>query len=74
MKAQELRGWILSLAQDIEFEYKGYHGVICPWNAHSFTMAYAGKDKDYTDIEDLMSDKVFNGMSLNQIAEKLEFV
>ena len=73
MKASELRDWILSLAQDIEFWYKGYHGVICPWNAHSFTMNYAGEDKDYIDIEDLMSDKIFNGMSLSQIAEGLEF-
>ncbi len=74
MNVDKLRDWILSLAQDIEFDYKGKHGVICPWNVHSFTMAYAGEDKDYTDIEDLMMDKVFNGMSLNQIAEKLEFV
>ena len=35
---------------------------------------FPGESKDYTDIEALMADKIFNGMSLNQIAEELEFV
>lgn len=74
MKPQELKDWILSLVQDIEFNYKDKHGVISPWSVHSFTVGYAGESKDYTNIDELMNDKFFDGLSLNQIAEDLQFV
>lgn len=74
MNVQDLKDWILSLAQDIEFEYAGHHGVVSPWNKHSFTLCYNGASKDYNDIDKLMSDATFNGLSLNQIAGELRFV
>lgn len=72
MNAADLKDWIMSLTQDIEFYYNGVHCLINPYNHHKFYMGYKDIDKYYTDIDDLMSDPVFEGKSLNEIAEQIE--
>lgn len=74
MKAQELKDWISSCIQDIEFFYQGRHGAICPFSENDFVAGFDMDSHRYDSVESLMEDKIFNGMSLNQIAEKLEFV
>ena len=74
MKAQELKSWILSCVQDIEFLYQGRHGAICTFSENDFVAGFDRESHSYDNVESLMADKIFNGMSLNQIAEKLEFV
>lgn len=73
MKAKKLKDWILSLTDDIEFEYSGISGSICPFSLDNISVTYAGKTKDYDNIDDVMSDNFFNGKSLNEISEQIEF-
>jgi hypothetical protein len=72
MTAEKLKKWILEFISDIDFEYKGVHGVICPFNEHSFCAGLDGVDKNYDNIDDLMNDKIYFGKSLNEIAGELD--
>ena len=40
MTLKELRELIASLAYDIEFEYRGVHGSICPINHNDIALSY----------------------------------
>lgn len=71
MSADDLKQLILSLTQDVLFDYQGMSACINPWNIHKFEVGYGDEVKTYTDIDDLMSDKFFNGKSLNEISENL---
>lgn len=73
MKSSELKKWILSLEQDIEFDYKNNHCSVCPFAKDNISICYLGVNKDYTDIDIAMNDKIFDGKCLNEIVEELEF-
>ena len=72
MGREELEKLILSITEDIEFEYCGKHGAICPFSVDNIAMTFEKSDKTYSNIGDLMEDNVFYGKSLNDISEKLE--
>ncbi len=68
MKAQDLRDQIMSLLDDVCFSYQGDDVCINPWSPTKIEVGYRKKIKTYTSIDDLMSDKIFNGKSLTDIA------
>ena len=74
MKPNALRELILSLTQDIVFQYNGTYACINPWNPNKIEVGYGEKVKMYKDIEDVMTDKFYDGKSLNEIAEQLEIM
>lgn len=71
MNAKELRNLIDTLAYDIEFDYKGVHGSICPINRNNIGLAYRGETADCNSVDEAMSNKLFDGKSLNDIATEL---
>ena len=71
MKPDALKDLILSLTQDITFEYDGAYGCKNPWNTHKFEVGYDGKVKTYSNIDELMKDRFYHGKSLSAIAEKM---
>lgn len=73
MKPEQLRDLIKSLAYDIEFCYNGMGGAICPINAKCIEIGYGDFFETYTDIDAAMTAKIFNGKSLEQVCEKMEF-
>nr|DAD89758.1 MAG TPA: hypothetical protein [Siphoviridae sp. ctWDo30] len=74
MKAQELRKWIDSLTDDIEFSYAGKHGSICPISRAEIYLSYGDATHDAKTIDDAMSVPFFNGKSLNEISDKMELL
>ena len=42
MTAPELRAWIDSLTQDIDFAYRGKFGSICPFHREDIALCYDG--------------------------------
>lgn len=74
MKADDLKKWILSLEQDIEFEYNNIGGSICPFSKNDISLTFLDISKDYEDIDELMNDKVISGKSLNEISQELKFL
>ncbi len=73
MTRQVLKEEILSLTRDIQFEYKGVNGLIMPYSDDDFMLCYGDNSKSYTNIDDVMSDKFFDGMSLNELCDVVDF-
>ena len=72
MKAQDLRAWIDSLTQDIDFSYRGVTGSICPFSRQDIALCYGGITADATSVDEAMSIPFIDGHSLNEIAEQLD--
>ena len=71
MKANELYDFIDSLTSDIDFEYDGKHGAICPFSRTDISLSYDDEAHDHTSIADVKNDKIFNGKCLNEISEQI---
>lgn len=71
MKAKDLKNLILSLTQDVIFEYDGAVACINPWNESKIESGYDNKVKTYNNIDDVMNDPFYHGKSLAEIAETL---
>lgn len=74
MTPKQLREEILSLTYDIQFVYKGVNGLIMPYSENDFMLCYGDDDKEYTNIDDVMNDKFFDGKSLNDISQEVEYI
>ncbi len=72
MNKEKLKDLILSFCQDVIFQYHGENACINPYNKNKFEVGYGDKAKIYTDIDELMDDKFYDGKSLNQISESLD--
>lgn len=71
MKAKDLKNLILSLTQDVVFEYDGAVACINPWNESKIEAGYDNKVKTYNNIDDVMNDPFYHGKALVEIAETL---
>ena len=71
MRANELKEWILDMFQDINIEYDGKEGSICPFSHDNISFMFDDETRNYSSIDDMMSDPFIDGKSLNEICEKL---
>nr|DAG52956.1 MAG TPA: hypothetical protein [Caudoviricetes sp.] len=71
MNPKNLKELILSLTQDVVFEYDGAVACINPWNAKKIEVGYDDKMKTYDNIDDVMNDPIYHGKSLQEISEQL---
>ncbi len=71
MKTNELKELILSLTQDVTFQYAGEYACINPWNPNKIEVGYGDNVKTYSNIDDVMKDKFYKGKSLEEISEEL---
>ena len=72
MKASDLRDWIDSLTQDIDFSYNGKSGSICPISRTDISLCYDGYAVDVQSVDAAMDVPVINGRSLHDLCEQLE--
>lgn len=72
MTKKELYDLIDSMAGDIDFEYQGIHGSICPFSRTNISIAYGEAEKTHENIEGAMNDRIYSGKCLNDIAEEIE--
>lgn len=72
IKFRRNKNLILSLVQDVVFEYDNKTCCINPWSRTKFEVGYNDIVKIYSDIDDLMNDTIFNGRSLSDIADEIE--
>ncbi len=68
MKASEIRDKILSFTNDVVLLYNSEEIFINPWNDNKFELGYKDIAKTYNNIDDLLSDKIYDGKSLLDIA------
>lgn len=71
MKPKDLKKLILSLTQDVVFEYDGAVACINPWNEAKIEVGYDDSTKIYDDIDDVMNDPFYHGKSLQEISKQL---
>ncbi len=71
MKPKNLKDLILSLTQDVVFEYDGAVACINPWNETKIEVGYDHKLKTYDNIDDVMNYPIYHGKSLQEISEQL---
>ena len=71
MKASELRNWIDSLTQDIDFEYRGILGSICPFNREKISLCFDGEEVTVNSVDAAMTTPFIEGRSLVEICEEL---
>ena len=72
MKASDLRDWIDSLTQDIDFSCNGKNGSICPISRTNISLCYDGNTVDVQSVDAAMSVPFIDGKSLNDLCEQLE--
>lgn len=76
MSPDELRYEIAGKIADVSFIYNGKASGIMPQfdrEPSTFFVWYGEKEKEYSDIDEVMSDKFFDGKSLSEIAEIVEY-
>ena len=73
MTRKELYEWIDGLEQDIEFEYKGKYGSICPFSREEIAIFYDGKSESASSVENAMEIPFIDGLALNDICGKIVF-
>lgn len=72
MKAKDLRKWIASMTQDIDFEYNGIIGSICPFSENDIALAYGDVEVGAKSVEEAMNAPLIDGKSLNEMAEFID--
>lgn len=72
MKAPDLRNWIDSLTQDIDFSYNGKSGSICPISRTDISLCYDGYVVDVQSVDAAMSVLFIDGKSLSDLCEQLD--
>lgn len=76
MNANELRYEIEGKVADVSFVYNGKNAGIFP-EVHdsipTYVVCFGDEEKVYSDIDEVMSDKFFDGKSLAEIAEIVEY-
>ena len=72
MKASDLRDWIDSLTQDIDFSYNGKDGSICPISRSDISLCYDGHAVDVQSVDAAMTPPFIDGKSLNVLCDKLD--
>lgn len=72
MKASDLRKWIDSLTQDIDFSYNGKSGSVCPISRTNISLCYDGDTVDVQSVDAAMSTPFIDEKSLNDLCDKLD--
>ena len=72
MTASDLRNWINSITQDIDFSYNGKNGSICPISRTNISLCYDGNTVDVQSVDAAMSTPFIDGKSLSDLCDKLD--
>ena len=71
MNRDDLKNMIDSLTQDVEFDYSGMHGSICPFSRGEIYVQFGRKTRQFKSVDAVMDTPFFGGKALNEIADQL---
>lgn len=71
MNAIDLKNWIDQLSQDIDFEYHGKSGSICPFSHQDISLSFDGTETTVHSVDDAMNEPFICGMSLSDVCHDL---
>lgn len=70
MSEKEIRKEIDQYLRDIEFEYNGVLGSICPFSQEDIAVQYGDSEMDFTSIDDMMNKPFIDGKPMKAICHK----
>ena len=73
MNASDLKSLIKGLTQDIDFEYRGKSGAICPFSRSDISLCYDGNEVTVDSVDKAMNTPFISGRSLADVCAELEF-
>lgn len=73
MNATELRDWIDSLTQDINFVYLGIGGCICSFTRTDISVVYGDEERRFQSIDAVLEEPFIGGKPLKVICEEITF-
>ena len=74
MKADDLKKWIDSLVQDIDFEFQDRQGCICPFARNDILLIFEADAIRVHSVEDAMNETFIDGHSLAELCSSPDFV
>ncbi|MGN0663693.1 MAG: hypothetical protein ACI4L5_01310 [Negativibacillus sp.] len=72
MNANELRNWIDSLTDDIEFRYRNIWGSICPFNRENISVSYGDQERTFHSVDEVMDTPFIDGKAIKDICQQFE--
>lgn len=73
MNANDLKQWIDGLTQDIDFEYLGITGSICPFSRTNISVSYGGEERTFHSVDDVMNQAFISGKPIKEICKNFIF-
>ena len=73
MTRQELYNLVDGLTQDIDFEYEGKQGSICPFARDRIAVCFDGESFIAGSVEEALSIGIVNGVSISAICDRIDF-
>lgn len=67
MKPEQLRNDIDSLMEDIEFQYKGVWGSICPFSRENISVSYGDQERTFDSVDAVMNEPFIDGKPMKEI-------
>ncbi len=72
MTKEKIRDIIMSFTNDVLLDCPSHDMIfINPCSVNKFLLSYEEIEKTYTSIDELMSDKIYDGKSLSEIASEV---
>lgn len=72
MKAEDLYKLIDKMLPDIEFEYKGVFGAICPFSREDIAVKYGDLECSFSSLDAFMNEPFIDGKPLKDICDQFD--
>lgn len=73
MNANDLKQWIDGLTQDIDFEYLGVLGTICPFSRTNISVSYGDEERTFHSVDEVMNQPFISGRPIKEICKNFIF-
>ena len=73
----ELRAYLLSLVNDVEFTWRGVHGLIIPFSRDRYILSFHDPDDQGTEfhsVDDLLTAPYLDGNSFSDVCDQIDFL
>lgn len=73
----ELRDYSLSCVDDIEFTWRGIHGLIIPFSPQKYILFFHDPDDlgtEFHDIDEMLNAPYLDGHSLAEVCDEIIFL
>lgn len=73
----ELRDYLLSLVNDVEFTWRGVHGLIIPFSKDRYALSYHDPDDpgtEFRSVDALLTAPYLDGRAISDVCGEIDFL